>query len=215
MFLQSEFLAMLTASSEYAMFKSMIAFLTGRAQLLSDQLILHTASGAGYLVSPTPTLLRSLTDNQEISLYIHSFIREDRFELYGFVSQNELSMFQLLLTVSGVGPKMALAILSVAGVPGITRAVAQGEVSFFSAAPRVGKKLAQKIIIELKSKLGSQVDLDLSPKSSNDRDVCDALLSLGYSEDKISSALNSLGEALETQDIAVSIKQILKKLAKS
>ena len=193
----------------------MIAFLTGRAQPLIDSLIIHTASGVGYLVYTTSSLLGSLASDQEISLYIHSFIREDRFELYGFLSPSELAMFQLLITVSGVGPKMALAILNTAGVEGIIQAVAQGQVSFFSAAPRVGKKLAQKIIIELKPKLGSKSDLDLSPKSSNYQDVREALLSLGYSDSHIDATLQQLSDKLETQEISLSIKQALKELAKS
>jgi holliday junction DNA helicase RuvA len=118
-----------------------------------------------------------------------------------------LALFQLVLTVSGVGPKTALAIVN-GGVEKLISAVQEANLSFFTAVPRVGKKLAQKIIIELKSKLGGLKELNLATLSPKRQDVYDALLGLGFDDQSINFALEKID--IESLDLAVAIKQALK-----
>lgn len=187
----------------------MIAYLQGSAITKKDHLILMTG-GVGYLVFVGQKLLHHLGDsNQEIQLYIHSHIKEDRFELYGFATEEALHIFQMLLATSGVGPKTALAIAD-AGANSLIEAVQQAQTSFFTSVPRVGKKLAQKIIIELKPKLGSIKELNLSTLSPKAQDVMDALLGLGFEENAIQNAIATLD--VESTDLQVSIKTVIKML---
>lgn len=185
----------------------MIAYLQGQALVKKDQLIILTA-GVGYLVTVGHKFLSSISqDGLEIALYIYSHIKEDRFELYGFQTEEELEIFKLLIAISGVGPKTAIA-LADAGIEQLIDAVRQAQISFFTNVPRVGKKLAQKIIIELKSKLGSLKELNLSTLSPKAQDVMDALLSLGFEENAIQSSMATLD--LENMDLQVAIKTIIK-----
>lgn len=185
----------------------MIAYLQGQALVKKDHLIVLTA-GVGYLVTVGHKFLSSLSqDGLEVALYIYSHIKEDRFELYGFQTEEELEIFKLLIAISGVGPKTAIA-LADAGIEQLIDAVQQAQTSFFTSVPRVGKKLAQKIIIELKSKLGSLKELNLSTLSPKAQDVMDALLSLGFEENTIQTSLATLD--LENMDLQVAIKTVIK-----
>lgn len=187
----------------------MIAYLRGTTIVKADHLIVLTG-GVGYLVFAGHKLLHSLTNSgQAVELYIHSHIKEDRFELYGFRTEEELHIFKLLLAISGVGPKTALA-LADAGPNSLIDAVQQAQTSFFTSMPRVGKKLAQKIIIELKPKLGSLTELNLSTLSPKAQDVMDALLGLGFEENAIQNALATLD--IETMELQAAIKAAIKLL---
>ncbi|MBQ6154813.1 Holliday junction branch migration protein RuvA, partial [bacterium] len=117
----------------------MIAYLKGTAKVYSDYLIIVTG-GVGYKVFVGGKLL-SRANNSEIEVFTYAYIREDRFELYGVSSENELKLFEMLLSVSGCGPKMALA-LTDAGANKIIEAIQQADVTYFTQFPRVGKKLA-------------------------------------------------------------------------
>lgn len=184
----------------------MIAYLHGQALVKKDHLIILTA-GVGYLVTVGNKLLSSLTDGEEVALYIYSHIKEDRFELYGFQTEEELAIFKLLLAISGVGPKTAIA-LADAGTDKLIDAVQQAQTSFFTNVPRVGKKLAQKIIIELKTKLGSLKELNLSTLSPKAQDVMDALLGLGFEENAVQTSMSTLD--IENMDLQIAIKTIIK-----
>lgn len=184
----------------------MIAYLQGQALVKKDHLIILTG-GVGYLVQVGAKLLHNCQNDSQIALYIYSHIKEDRFELYGFASEEELLIFKLLLAISGVGPKTALA-LADAGTDKLIDAVQQAQLNFFSSIPRVGKKLAQKIIIELKPKLGSLQELNLSTLSPKAQDAMDALLGLGFEENFINNSLAMLD--LESMDLQVVIKTVIK-----
>jgi Holliday junction DNA helicase RuvA len=185
----------------------MIGYLRGQIKIYSDHLLV-ISGGVGYKVFVGDDLLR-LTPESEQEFFIHSYIKEDRFELYGFPDAKVLQLFELLLSVSGCGPKTALLIVSEDAHAFIT-AIQEANVSYFTHFPRVGKKLAQKLIIELKNKLGSVKDLDLTPKSQAYSDVFAALVTLGFSENQVSGVLTDLNlEILSTSD---AITQALKKL---
>lgn len=185
----------------------MIGYIIGKPLAVSDYLIVQTAGGVGYKVSVGSKVL-SQANQAQIELFIHSYIKEDRFELYGFLSESDLRLFELLISVSGCGPKMALAICE-AGSERIVEAIKQANVSFFTAFSRVGKKVAQKLIIELKGKLGGMKDLDLAPKSQEYQDAFAALQALGMPNEQIE-------RQLATMDFTtVSVQEVVKLALKS
>lgn len=190
----------------------MIASLTGcpRAFILNS--IILDVKGVGYKVYlPSDLIPQSLT-KFEITLFIHTHVRDDTFDLYGFESIESLQLFELIISVSGIGPKIALGLMS-KGVRAITNAVISADVDFFTSIPRLGKKNAQKIIIELKPKLGSLEDLDLTGESQESMEIIEALTSLGFSKKEIKKALNKLnGSAMDIED---KIKQTIKFLGKN
>lgn len=188
----------------------MIGFLIGKPVFFNDYVLVQTAGGVGYKVWVSAKILAQ-NEKDEIKLFIHSYIKEDRFELYGFLTAGDLQLFEMLLSVSGCGPKMALAICE-AGSERIVEAIKQANVSFFAAFPRVGKKVAQKLIIELKTKLGGLKDLDLAPKSQNYQDAYEALMALGVPETKVETELAKID--LETMSVAAAVKTVLKDLKK-
>jgi len=147
--------------------------------------------GVGYGVIAGVQTLADVADQTEATLHIYTHVREDALELFGFLKPEDKEMFHLLLSVSGVGPKTAMGISDL-GADKIVNAVQTADVSLFSLAPRVGKKLAQKIIIELKSKLGSLQELNLGPTSAAEQDVVDALKALGFSDSEIHQALQQV-----------------------
>ena len=132
----------------------MFYYLQGPITIMDANLAVVDVNGAGYACHTTATTLGQLKLNQAARLYTHCNIREDAFDIFGFATREELRYFQLLLGVSGVGPKAALAILSVTTPQTISLAVMTGAERALSAAPGVGKKLAQRVILELKDKIG-------------------------------------------------------------
>lgn len=192
----------------------MIAYLKG-IPTTSGKILIINVNGVGYGVKVTPQLLNSFglqnkKEKKEVELYIYTHVKEEKLELYGFESNEEKEMFELVLGVSGVGPSIALNLVA-AGPHQLIEAVQNAQVSFFSAVPRIGKKLAQKIIIELRGKLGELKSLDLSPKSSHYQEIYDALTSFGFSEQLISEALDGLD--IEKLEIQTAIKLAMKKLS--
>lgn len=162
----------------------------------------------GYLVHITDTLAQKLKPNEIFTFYVHTHIREDAMDLYGFVDKKELSIFKLLLSVSGIGPKTALAIVG-HGAPAVERAVQKSNVDFFTTIPRLGRKNAQKIIIELKNKLGGLTDIDLSADDET-KQIIEALLSMGYKRNDIIEALKKI--KTDGLTIEEKIKQVIKRI---
>ena len=159
----------------------MIGYLKGTPRLVNDKLLVVTPSGVGYEVSVGRSLLTKAQTAGELELYTHTHVKEDQLSLFGFGTTEEKKLFQLLLGVSGVGPSIALNI-SELGAERIISAVQEAQVSTFTAIPRVGKKLAQKIIIDLKSKLGSLKELELSEATGQAKELAEALMALGFDE---------------------------------
>ena len=183
----------------------MIGYLEGKAIVRGDELLMMVG-GVGYLVTVGQKVLRK-ANGEDFSLHIYTHVKEDRLELYGFQTAEELEIFKLVIAVSGVGPKTAINIID-GGVTQLIEAVQQAQLSFFTAIPRVGKKLAQKIIIELKGKLGSLKELNLATLSPKEQDIMDALLGLGFDENMIQDAISQID--LENMEINVAIKESIK-----
>ncbi|EKD68015.1 MAG: hypothetical protein ACD_48C00108G0004 [uncultured bacterium] len=170
----------------------MIGALKGTAYSFHKNPSLFFVGDVGYRVFITSQFAKTLELNKKVFLYIHSHIREDAFDLYGFPSQEELSLFELLITVSGIGPKTALPILD-RGVRAVEHAVTHSDVEFFTTIPRLGKKNAQKIIIELASKLGSLKDLDLDDETFGEtKELMEALLSMGFVKNEIITIIKKI-----------------------
>ncbi|MBP7876295.1 Holliday junction branch migration protein RuvA [Candidatus Woesebacteria bacterium] len=190
----------------------MIGFLSGIPEIIQDKILIKTG-GVGYEVAVGINSLSRIQTRATVDLYIHTHVKEEALELFGFLTLDERSLFRLLLSVSGVGPKTALAIANT-GADAIRTAVQQADVSFFTAVPRVGKKLAQKIIIDLKSKLGSLTELQLDTPVGIEQDAVAALTVLGFDEQTALRQLHSLPPGEEGETAESLIKRALKQLKK-
>ena len=154
----------------------MIARLRGRISGRAGAGLIVDVNGVGYLVNATPSVHR-LGDG-EITIEVHTVVREDALQLYGFATADERELFEMLLGVSGVGPKVALAIVSGSTPVELRRAIARDDVKRFQAIPGIGLKTAQRVVLELKEKL---VGLDIGGPEGGDLTARDALVELGWS----------------------------------
>jgi Holliday junction DNA helicase RuvA len=189
----------------------MIARLTGRpVARRSDGLVLDV-NGVGYLVAATPAALRHADSAVEISLETYLHVREDALQLYGFESAGERELFEQLLSVSGVGPKVALAIVSGSSVQELRRAIVLEDTARFEAIPGIGKKTAQRVVLELKEKLASAVDVPDVAGGGNVHLVArEALVELGWS---VTEAEQALAEVDADLPAAERVRLALRKAA--
>ena len=187
----------------------MINYLHGTPLFIGSELSV-VVGGVGYYVRCPQRTLSSLQNLPECQLYISTRVKEDAFELFGFITVEEKKLFELLVTVSGVGPAMALGIME-KPTQEVIQALKQANVSFFTAVPRVGKKVAQKLIIELTPKLGSHEELNLKPLSPSLQTTFDALSALGIAETISRQAIETLELDPDTQ-AEQAIAQVLKYL---
>ncbi len=165
--------------------------------------------GLGFVINSTISYIERLRLGAEVSFWTHTAVRENSIDLYGFETEDELKVFELLLTVSGVGPKSALAILGVAGVSSIEQAVATGDTSSLTKISGIGRKTAEKIVLELNGKLISRSE---KGGSVEDVDVFEALKSLGYRDRDIQEVIKSMPK--EISGTNEKIKHALKHFGK-
>jgi Holliday junction DNA helicase RuvA len=185
----------------------MIGYLTGTVQNATEKEMIVVAGGVGYRVlAPLPVLV-SHAKGTGVALYIHTHVREDQLSLYGFEKENELDLFERLISVSGIGPKSALAMLSVHSPASVAEAVERGDASLLSHTPGIGKRTAEKIILELKGKLGH---LQGAGHTDSFFEVRLALEALGYSPKEVHDVLQKLNP-LETNTSTL-IKEALSKI---
>jgi len=159
----------------------MIARLRGRPVANTPEGLVLDVGGVGYLVAATPSATRKADGANEIALHTYLHVREDALQLYGFAEAAERELFVQLLSVNGVGPKVALAVVSGSPVVELRRAIARGDAARFQAIPGIGKKTAERIVLELKEKLGDPA-LAPAPDGSGEHHVVarDALVELGW-----------------------------------
>ena len=188
----------------------MIYYVSGPVTILEPGLAVIECAGVGYGCRVTAYTAGQLKLNQNARLYISESIREDAHELFGFISKEEQRCYELLTSVNGVGPKAAMSILSAGGPQNFTLAVMTGDEKMLTAAQGVGKKIAQRIILELKDKLGgSSMELDFStgPAVSNMSNQGNAALAhaalqeLGYSPAEINAALKGVDPTASTEEM--------------
>jgi len=179
----------------------MIGSLEGTVELLDNPYAIVNVNGVGYRVFLYSLLFAKFNQQEKIKLFTYTHVREDALDLFGFAHFLDLKLFEQLITVSGIGPKTAINIFSFGERQAIINAIIQGDVAFFSAVPRLGKKNAQKIIIELKSKLGSSTELDLTTDEKIDHEeVSLALKSFGFSVKEANEAIKAIKDKAETTE---------------
>ena len=201
----------------------MFYYLNGIVAHTGPYLAVIDCGGVGYACKTTSYTLSALKQGEKAKLYTYLHVREEIFELYGFATENELNCFQMLIGVSGVGPKAALAILSSTTPERLATAIITGDEKALTGAPGVGKKIAQRVILELKDKLakgqlgvpagesygGTGVTVIPENKAS---EAAAALAVLGYGPAEINEALK--GIPMEELSLEAVIKQALKKMVK-
>ena len=180
------------------------------AEKLIDQVIIEV-SGIGYGVLMTPGCLEDLQTDDSVKLYIHEHIRENSDELFGFLSLEEKMFFELLLSVSGVGPKMAINIMSVGDIVEVRAGISNGDTKLIQTASGVGRKVAERVIVDLKDKVGFAGSADISSllmatKNNND-EATQALMALGYT---LQDATDSLAGVDSKLPLDERVKQALK-----
>lgn len=173
----------------------MIGFLKGKVELLSRPFVLLNVNGVGYKILVSETVYKKLILNDDIRIFTFTYVREDELALFGFLEYEDLALFENLIAVSGIGPKTALNIFSFGERKEIIEAIIKGDVGFFTSVPRLGTKNAQRIIIELKNKMGADQELDLSGKDFlENTQVLDALKNFGFSRQESQKALRDIKE---------------------
>lgn len=200
----------------------MFYYLNGTVAHVEPYLAVIDCGGVGYACRTTNHTISKLNVGKLSKLYTYLHVREEVFELYGFISESELGCFRMLIGVSGVGPKAALAILSSNSPEGLAMAIVSGNEKALTSAPGIGKKIAQRIILELKDKLakgqlttgGGETfagGITVIPENKAS-EASAALAVLGYSSNEIATALKGIDlDALSLEEI---IKQALKKMVK-
>jgi holliday junction DNA helicase RuvA len=172
----------------------MIASLQGVIDAISKESMIVNVNGIGFKVSVTTSVLSEFgVVGREIKLYTHFHIREDDMSLFGFASLDELRLFETLISVSGLGPKTGMAMLSAMSADQVALAIASGSVEMLTSIPGIGKKTADRLILELKDKVGGvMISTPAGRAAQENADVVSALVSLGYSVQETTRAVNAL-----------------------
>ncbi len=188
----------------------MIASLCGTLEAIGSDWAVINVGGVGFQVyMPTSTLSTLGKIGKEVRLHTHLHLREDNVTLYGFDSADELSLFQALIGVSGLGPKLALAMLSAMSVEKLTMAIVTGSVDLLTVVPGIGKKMASRLVLELKEKIGvGFIATPAAQLAQENVDVMAALVSLGYSVGEANRAVATLPSSSELS-LEEKIKQAL------
>ncbi len=181
----------------------MIGSLKGQVTLKTDKYLILDVAGVGYKVNVSPEAMSKVKMSSEAYFFIHTHVREDSLELYGFLDREELGLFEMLINVSGIGPKSAVALLGVVNVETLKKAVGSGDIAYLTKVSGIGKKTAEKIIIELRDKM----EIFEGGALQEEIDTLEALKSLGYSQNEARDALKKIPQDLPTN---TKIKEALK-----
>ena len=189
----------------------MIAKLKGVIDFARDSYVVVDVGGVGYKVFVTMHTFGMIAGRVNVELYIHTYVREDILALYGFVEFGELEMFELLISISGIGPKAALGILSIADPKTVATAVLNEDPTILTRVSGVGKKIAQRVILELKNKISDISTLEKAQITS-DSDALEALVAMGFSVSQGREALKGISP--EVKDVGHRVKLALKGLGR-
>lgn len=176
-----------------------------------DGLVRVEVGGVGYVVRTPAFALADtpLRGGATISLFIHTAVREDAIDLYGFPSEDGLAFFKQLMSVSGIGPKTALGVMNVADLATLKGAIARGDATTLTRVFGIGKKNAERLVVELRDKLSSEATLDPSTTLRvNDSEVIEALMALGYRADEARTALKEAPGETTRERLAAALKQL-------
>jgi len=192
----------------------MISYLKGKIKHKNGGFVILEVNNVGYQVFISPLLYADLSLNQEVEFYTYQQVREDALNLYGFKNMEELGMFELLLSISGVGPRSALGVMSIATVADIKESIGRGDPALLTKVSGIGRKTAERVVLELREKIGKLAvgDGKLGGNLLGSSDEIDALMALGYSLIQAREALNMVDAKIK--DSGERIRQALKKLGK-
>ncbi|KKR19990.1 MAG: Holliday junction ATP-dependent DNA helicase RuvA [Candidatus Moranbacteria bacterium GW2011_GWA2_39_41] len=189
----------------------MIAKIKGTIEYRKDKFVVVDVSGVGYKVHLTTYALGKIAGVEKVVFFIHTSVREDALDLYGFLTLEELDMFELLISISGIGPKAGLGILSIATPQTIKTAILNEDSSILTKVSGVGKKTAERVILELRNKVADMPESEKEDAVS-DSDAIEALVSMGYSVTEARDALKLV--AKDVTDIGQRIGLALRSLGK-
>jgi Holliday junction DNA helicase RuvA len=195
----------------------MYEYIVGKYTGMNRDYIVVENSGIGYKVFTSGSTMSQLPQaGEEVKVFLQQIVREDFIGLYGFLTKDELEMFSLLLTINGVGAKAALSLLSICSVTNLKYAIATKDEKTIMRAPGIGKKMAQRVILELQDKVekgageaASAAEGQGAEGAASAREALDALLALGYTEKEASNAIKEVGQKDSVENI---IKKCLKYL---
>jgi Holliday junction DNA helicase RuvA len=174
----------------------MIGSIKGKIILKTEKYLVVETGGVGYKISVSPdTLSKAKKLDEDIFLWIHDHVREDAFDLYGFLDREELEFFEMLINVSGIGPKGALSILGITSIETLRKAISIGDTSYLTKISGIGRKTAEKIVIELRDKVGKELG---GSSLQVELDALEALKSLGYSGVEARDALKKVKPDVDT-----------------
>ncbi len=184
----------------------MITTLTGKIQVRTDDALIVNVGGVGFRVRvPSGTNASLGAVGSDVMLFTHLHVREDDLSLYGFSTEDELRLFETLLTVSGIGPKVAMGVLSSARADTLRAAIAQGNLDVLTALPGIGKKTAQRLVLELKGKIDMSGLSEIGELTPMDEDVLNALINLGYSAAEATRAARAVPSSVQPVEERVRI----------
>jgi Holliday junction DNA helicase RuvA len=181
----------------------MIGSIKGKIILRTDKYLVVETNGVGYKISVSPdTLSKTKKIGEDIFLWIHTHVLEDAIDLYGFLERNELEFFEMLINVSGIGPKSALIVLSVASIETLRKAIGTGDTAYLTKISGIGRKTAEKIVLELRDKFENEKETGLK----EELDALEALKSLGYSQSEARDALKQTNGASTNLKVREALK---------
>ena len=189
----------------------MISRIRGTIIHKTEKSVIIDVSGIGYKISAGSDTLAKIKNKEQVSLWTHQHVREDALDLYGFLDRDELEFFEMLIDISGIGPKSALSIIGVAPIETLKKAIASGDTSYMTKVSGVGKKTAEKIILELRDKLSALGHKAPYGELSVELDVIEALKSLGYSQNEAREAVKKVPSSIT--DASARVKESLKILS--
>jgi Holliday junction DNA helicase RuvA len=200
----------------------MIGSIKGKIIFKTDKFLIVETGGVGYKINVSPDSISKLAPRLRsgqketsslVSFWIHTHVREDALDLYGFQERSELEFFEMLINISGIGPRSALAILGIASIETLKKAIATSDTSYLTKISGIGKKTAERIVIELRDKIGEEKS---GSSLREELDALEALKSLGYSQNEAREALKKVSEK-NSADINTNIKirEALKILGKN
>lgn len=192
----------------------MISYLKGKILNKGNGFIILRVNDIGYKIFVNSALYAGLGAGQEAEIYTHQYVREDALDLYGFRNMGELEMFELLISISGIGPKTALGVLSVGSVADIRESIGRGDAHLLTKVSGIGKKTAERVILELREKVGPSASSGQAgyQKGMATGDEIDALMALGYGMQQARDALRQVDQKIK--DSGERIKDALKRLGR-
>ncbi len=190
----------------------MIGLIKGKVVEKTERALLVDTGGLGYEVNVLPATRNGAKIGETAQFFTYLAVREDALELYGFAEKKELEFFKLLISISGIGPKGAIAVLAIAPPETLEKAVRSGDTNYLTRVSGIGKKRAEKIVLELKDKLGSLETGDADHSLQGEADTLEALQSLGYTLPEAREALKKVSPDLT--DTSAKVKAALKVLGK-